>query len=250
VPVPADSTLLIYALIGLAAGFMTGMFGIGGGSIRIPLLYVYGLPLLSAFAVNVFVVPFSSVVGAISHRKNIAWTSLPNVALGGTVGSMLGALLVGLIPPLGLAVLFLALSALTIAGMFADRFGATLVIRQRENAVFVVTGTFVINLMTGMRGGSGGSLLPPLLRLVTGDVRHAIATALATTTVTAGAAAVIYWNRGDILWPAAIATMIGSILGSRFGSRLSLRTRPRWLEIGLAATVLAMALVTVFKATA
>jgi uncharacterized membrane protein YfcA len=163
---------------------------------------------------------------------------------------VLGALLVGLIPPLGLALLFLALSALTIAGMFADRSGAKLAIRQRENAVFVVTGTFVLNLMTGMRGGSGGSLLPPLLRLVTGDVRRAIATALATTTVTAGAAVVVYWNRGDIFWPAAIATMFGSILGSRLGSLLSLETRPRWLDIGLAATVLAMALVTVFKATA
>ncbi|RLE73131.1 MAG: sulfite exporter TauE/SafE family protein, partial [Thermoprotei archaeon] len=44
--------MLIYLFIGLFAGFMSGMFGIGGGSIRTPLLYVAGLPLLSAFGIN------------------------------------------------------------------------------------------------------------------------------------------------------------------------------------------------------
>jgi len=40
--------------IGLIAGFMSGMFGIGGGSVRIPLLNLAGLHLLTAFAINLF----------------------------------------------------------------------------------------------------------------------------------------------------------------------------------------------------
>ncbi len=47
------------------------MFGIGGGSVRIPLLNLAGLPLLTAFGVNLFVIPFSSLIGAISQRANI-----------------------------------------------------------------------------------------------------------------------------------------------------------------------------------
>lgn len=63
--------IIIYCCIGLLAGVMNGMFGIGGGSVGIPLLYLGGIPLLSAFAINLFVVPFTSLVSAITQRKNI-----------------------------------------------------------------------------------------------------------------------------------------------------------------------------------
>ena len=83
--------MLIYLFIGLFAGFMSGMFGIGGGSVRTPLLYVAGLPLLSAFGVNLLVIPFSSLIGAISHRKNIDWEIARYVIIGGIMGTLTGA---------------------------------------------------------------------------------------------------------------------------------------------------------------
>ncbi|NQE52525.1 hypothetical protein C5S29_02945, partial [ANME-1 cluster archaeon GoMg3.2] len=61
---PQITLIIIYICIGLFAGFMSGMFGIGGGAVRIPLLNLAGLPLLSAFGINLFIVPFSSLVGA------------------------------------------------------------------------------------------------------------------------------------------------------------------------------------------
>ena len=59
--VAAITQNVVYLCIGLLAGFMSGVFGIGGGSIRIPLLNLAGLPLLSAFGVNLLVIPFSSL---------------------------------------------------------------------------------------------------------------------------------------------------------------------------------------------
>ena len=63
--------LVIYLCIGILSGFMSGMFGIGGGSVRIPLLNLAGFPLLNAFGISLFVIPFSSFAGALRHRKNI-----------------------------------------------------------------------------------------------------------------------------------------------------------------------------------
>lgn len=82
------------------------MFGIGGGSVRIPLLNFAGLPLLSAFAINLFVIPFSSLVSAISHRENIDKKIAIYVIIGGGLGSVTGAFFVGLIPTLILAIIF------------------------------------------------------------------------------------------------------------------------------------------------
>ena len=98
---------LRYLLIGLFSGYMSGMFGIGGGSVRIPLLNLVGLPLLSAFGINLLVIPFSSLIGAISHRKNINWKISNYIAIGGISGSIAGASVAGLIPNLTLAIIFL-----------------------------------------------------------------------------------------------------------------------------------------------
>jgi uncharacterized membrane protein YfcA len=65
--------ILLYFLIGLISGFTSGMFGVGAGSIRIPLLNFAGLPILEAYGINLFVIPFSSSVAAYSHRANIQY---------------------------------------------------------------------------------------------------------------------------------------------------------------------------------
>jgi uncharacterized membrane protein YfcA len=98
--------VLIYLCIGLIAGLMSGIFGIGGGSIRIPLLNFAGLPLINAFGINLFVIPFSSLIGAVTHRKNIDRKIAVYVIIGGTLGSVTGAFLVGLISSTVLAILF------------------------------------------------------------------------------------------------------------------------------------------------
>jgi len=66
---------------------------------RIPLLSLAGLPLLSAFGINLFVIPFSSLVGAVSHRRNISKAIALYMVAGGTLCSITGAFLAGLIPP-------------------------------------------------------------------------------------------------------------------------------------------------------
>ena len=239
---------LLYASIGIISGFMSGMFGIGGGSIRIPLLNLAGMPLINAFAINLFVIPFSSVVGAISHRKNLNLKVGLYVILGGCVGSALGAILAGVVSNLVLALLFFFVSLLTVVGIYLDKIFPYLSNRIKPHPFVIFSGTFVLNLITGLRGGSGGSLFPPFLRALHLDVREAIATSLFSTIFTSITALFIYWHRGNVMFKPALLVLVGSIVGVRIGSKVSLRTKPQWLQLSLSALVLILALLILLKA--
>lgn len=245
-----ELTVLIVAwlLIGFFAGFMSGMFGIGGGSIRTPLLYAAGLPLLSAFGINLLVIPFSSCIAAISHRKNIDWKFAPYVVIGGTLGSVIGAFLAGIIQTLVLAIIFVIVSLITVSGIYLNRAAPRLTQKINPNAKFILGGTFFLNFITAMRGGSGGSLFPPFLKAMRLDMHRAIATSLFATIFTAIGAVIIYWYRGDIILLPAVVVIIGSMAGARIGSSISLKTKSLWLEIGLSIFVIILALIVVFKA--
>ncbi|MHC1597740.1 MAG: sulfite exporter TauE/SafE family protein [Methermicoccaceae archaeon] len=238
----------LFFCIGFLAGFMSGMFGIGGGSVRIPLLNLVGVPLLSAFGINLLVVPFSSAVGVAAQRRNINREVVPYVMAGGMLGSIVGALLVGLVSTLSLAVIFVAVSIITVAGIYLYRIAPDIYLKINPSPKLLIAGSFLLNLITGMRGGSGGSLFPAFLRAVKLDIREAVATSLFITVFTAIGAFIIYWQRGDILWLPALCVLMGSMAGAKVGSSVSLKTEPTWLEAGLSALVIALALMVVYRA--
>lgn len=203
--------------------------------------------MLASFGINLLGIPVSSLVGAVSHRKNINWRLAPYIFIGGAFGSILGAFLAGLIPVLMLSIIFVIISVITVFGIYFDRISPTLAQKINPKAKYIMLGTFFINLLTGMRGGSGGSLFPPFLRMMRLDIHAAIATSLFVTIFTASAGGIIYWYRGDIILFPTLMVIIGSIIGSRLGSVLSLKTKPGWLEIGLSIFVIILALITVCK---
>jgi len=240
--------LITYLIIGIFAGFMSGMFGIGGGSIRTPLLYIAGLPLLRAFGINLLVIPFSSIIGAVSHRENIDWEFARYVIIGGILGTVSGAFLAGFIKTLVLAIMFVIISIITVLGIYFDRIIPRFAQKINPTKKIIVGSTFFLNFLTAMRGGSGGSLFPPFLRMMKLDVRKAIATSLFATIFTAISGAIVFWYRGDIILLPAIAVIIGSIIGARIGSLVSLKTKPMLLEIGLSIFVIVLALFVLYKA--
>jgi len=239
---------IIYLCVGLFSGLMSGIFGIGGGSVRIPLLNLAGLPLLGAFGINLLVIPFSSSVGAISQRRNIDKKIAMYLIIGGTLGSITGAFFAGLIPTLILAIVFVVTAFITVFGIYLDRIAPKLSQKVNTASLNIIAGSLFLNLITGLRGGSGGSLFAPFLRAMKLDIHRAIATSLFVTIFTAIAAVIIYWHRGDIIWLSAIFVLIGSMIGVRIGSRISLKTKPKWLEIGLTMLVIALAFITIYKA--
>ena len=93
--------LIIYLLIGAIAGFTAGLFGVGGGLIIVPILYVvftqlhYDPAVIMHIAVGtslatIIVTSFSSV--SAHHKKGaVLWPVFRNLAPGLVIGSFLGA---------------------------------------------------------------------------------------------------------------------------------------------------------------
>ena len=171
------------------------------------------------------------------------------VIIGGSLGSVTGAFFVGLVPTLVLAIIFVVTAFITILAMYLDRIAPELYRRISPNARNIVLFSFLLNIVTGIRGGSGGSLFPPFLRVARLDIHKAIATSLFVTIFTASLAIIIYWHRGDIVYLPAFSVLAGSMIGAIVGSKISLRTKPFWLEIGLALFVVALALTVIYRAS-
>lgn len=91
---PRAVTAWTYVGIGLAAGFISGLLGIGGGLIMVPLLAGWlGMPLkralgTSLLAIVVLVIPGTVVHTALGH---IDWAIFAAVTLGAVPGALIGA---------------------------------------------------------------------------------------------------------------------------------------------------------------
>ncbi len=85
-----------YALAGAAAGFVSGLLGVGGGIIFVPLLVtVLGMPLKRALGTSLLVIPAFVVPATIVYAINghIAWSMFLVLAVGVVPGARIGAAL-------------------------------------------------------------------------------------------------------------------------------------------------------------
>lgn len=181
--------LIIYLLIGAIAGFTAGLFGVGGGLIIVPILYVvfthlnYDPSVIMHMAVGtslatIIVTSISSV--SAHHKKGaVLWSVVRNLAPGLVVGAFLGAGIADLLSGQGLQLL-IGFFALWVAfKMFA---GANAVIDPTKHlpstGVQVLAGGG-IGVASAIFGIGGGSLTVPYLTRYGVGMQKAVGTSAA-----------------------------------------------------------------------
>lgn len=239
--------VLLLSVIGLFTGFLSGFFGIGSGSIRIPLLSFIGFPLINAFAINIFAIPFGSATGAIVHRKNIRFDIVNWFLFGGIIGIIISSFLVGFLSDKFLTIIFLFAALITVFGFYIEDISPKIYGLLSPNRVSLFSSAFFANLIVGLRGGSGGSLFPPILRSLHVRMHEAIATSLFVGITTAMFALIFYIFRGNLLIIPGLIVAITSVVGAYVGGKLSLVTRGFWLKIELAALEVLLAIILVVR---
>lgn len=174
-PAPAARTpafLLTCIGIGLLAGLLSGLFGVGGGTVIVPLLVMLLRfdQRLAAGTSLAAIVPTASV-GVISYALtgSVAWIPALLLAAGAVVGAQIGTWLLPRVSQTALRWGFVAFAVVVIVSLFIviPSRDAQLDLTVWSGAALVVLGV-ATGTMSGLIGVGGGVIVVPLLMLLFG----------------------------------------------------------------------------------
>ena len=227
-------------IVGIIAGIMSGLFGIGGGIIMVPsLIAFFGMGMLNANATSLaaMLLPVG-VLGVITYYKagyinvrNALW-----ISVGLLSGSFFGAELavsvdVKVLSKLYAAfLLYVAVGYLDIPKLFRGKKH-----QKEENPVtgenkhyafwiFICLGIFA-GVIAGLFGKGGGLVIVPILiKFFRYDAKAASATSLAALQLPVGLPSVIvYAQAGYLNWLYAGLMALGIVFGVFFGTKLAIK---------------------------
>lgn len=273
---PVNVFLILF--MGVAVGFISGMFGIGGGFLMTPLLIFVGITPAVAVASVASHIAASSFSGAMAYWRRRA-LDLPlagMLLMGGFIGTAGGVWLFALLRSAGQLGLAIGLSYVTLLGIVgvlminesvraiarAQRgkpadlrrpgshawfHGLPLKFRFKQSRIYVslipvwVIG-FVIGFLGAIMGIGGGFLLVPaliyLLRVPTSVV---IGTSMVLTLVTMAGATVMHAATNQSVDAVlALILMVGGVIGAQFGARTGQNIRAERLRLLLGLLVLSV----------
>lgn len=252
---------LALAGIGFLGAFVSGLLGIGGAIVLIPLLAY--LPPLMGLApyrmseiagMSIVQVFAASLVGVVSHQRRggFAWKAALPMALATGVTAGLAGLLSGRLTDGAIAVLYAVLSVTAAVMMLlptpAAASGEALPPDFRVGWAAALSGG--VGLISGVIGAGGAFLMAPLMRSVLGmPIRLLIGTSLAVVLAAALMGMLGKAIAGQIPWNLAAFLVVGAVAGSPLGARLSHLVPGhvlRWLlagAIALAAVKMVLELV-------
>lgn len=181
--------LIIYLLIGAIAGFAAGLFGVGGGLIIVPILYIvftqmhYDPSILMHMAVgtSLATIIVTSISSVLAHHKRgaVLWHVFRNLAPGLVIGSFIGA---GIADLMGGQQLQLVIGSFAIWMSYRMFKGAKTAVDPTHHLPSAPLQTLAgggIGIASAIFGIGGGSLTVPYLNRHGVVMQNAVATSAA-----------------------------------------------------------------------
>jgi len=275
----AEVSVDIFLLLGVgtAVGFLSSLFGVGGGFLATPLLIFLGVPPPVAVATQANQIVGASLSGAIAHwrRGNVDFVMAGVLLAGGLVGSTIGVLLFKLLKTHGQIDVVILVSYVVFLGGIgglmlwesirsfvrlrrepASRVklhqhiwlhGLPLKVRFRKSklyiSVFLPLGLgFVVGLLAALMGVGGGFIMVPAMIYILGmPTAMVIGTSLLQIIFVAVNVTIlqsISTHTVDLML--AVVLLAGGMLGARIGARIGTNLRGEQVRILLALIVVAV----------
>lgn len=264
--------------IGGIVGFLSGLFGVGGGFLITPLLFFMGISPAVAVATGANQVVASSISGVLAQlrRKAVDFQMGGVLLAGGLAGSGLGIWVFRLLSALGQIDLFVQLSYVLFLGLVGALMlqeslrtmwrtragqpprrahvhtwahGLPFKMKFRASGLYIsilppmAVGALVGFLSAIMGVGGGFIMVPAMIYILGVPTRVVVGTSLFQIIFVAGFTTVMHALTSqsvDLLL--ALLLILGGVIGAQIGSRVGLRLRADQLRILLALLVLAVAI--------
>lgn len=240
---------LILFGIGVVGAFLSGLLGVGGAIVMIPMLLflppLFGLAPFDMVAVGgmtIVQVLAASLAGLLTHRQagHFAWPVAWPMGLAIGIGSAVGGVAAAWVPVRWLEALFAALAVTAVVLMLlpsrGQDEGSDVPAGFRPGLAAVIAG--LVGGISGLIGAGGAFLLAPLMRTVLKlPLRLIIGTSLGIVFVSALTGTIAKGLTGQIPWQATVWLVLGALIGAPLGAKLSHRIPAKTLRWVLAAAI-------------
>ncbi|MDJ0980735.1 MAG: sulfite exporter TauE/SafE family protein [Kiloniellales bacterium] len=273
----AELSVNVFLLLGLGGviGFLSGMFGVGGGFLMTPALIFIGVPAPVAVGTEANQIVASSVSGVLAHwrRGNVDFKMGFVLMIGGFLGSALGVALFALLRELGQIDLVIRLSYVIFLGIIgslmlvegvralmrrrnptAERrklhqhtwiHGLPLKTRFRKSRLYIsallpVGVGFVVGVLAAIMGVGGGFIMVPAMIYLLGmPTAVVVGTSLFQIIfVTANVTVLQATANQTVDVVLALLLLTGAVIGAQLGARVGTRLHGEQLRVLLAVMVL------------
>lgn len=266
---------LVILGMGGGVGFLSGLFGVGGGFLMTPLLIFIGIPPAVAVGTEANQIVASSVSGVLAHwkRGNVDFKMGSMLLVGGVIGSSFGVWLFTFLRGLGQIDLVIRLSYVVFLSIIGGLMlvesvrammrrksqtpmrkhhhnwlhGLPFKMRFRRSRLYIsallpIGVGFLVGLLAAIMGVGGGFVMVPAMIYLLGmPTSVVVGTSLFQIIfVTANVTVLQAVNNQTVDIVLALLLLIGGVIGAQFGARFGSRMQGEHLRGLLALIVLAV----------
>ena len=246
-----DVTFLITLIfLGLGGGFLSGLLGLGGAIFMIPLLLyvppILGVGLLDmkqVAAISMVQVLSASLTGVLVHHKNrfVSRSLLVYMGLCNAIGNLAGSIFSKKTESSFLLAVFATMAVIAAIVMFIPKReqGEDISPDQlRYNKPLAAALSLAIGTFGGMVGAPGAFIyIPVMIYVLNIPTRIVIGSTLGIVFLGAVTGTIGKMATGQIIWPVALALVLGTVPGAQVGGMVSKKVNTKYLRLLIAVII-------------
>jgi uncharacterized membrane protein YfcA len=234
-------------IVGLAVGFVSGMFGIGGAVIMTPILILMGYPDNIALATPLTGAVFSSVAGSVRYAKSklINYRTGLIIVASALATSWIGVRMSSLSTEVMIIIKVAFMLFLAINMLFPEKALADSSIRPKLWILLAIGGfAGVFSAMIAIGGGL--IFIFAFSNILKFDIKRTVATSLFCVGAISLVNSILHFKNGNVNLNIALPIILGIIATAPFGSTLSLKLKSKTLKtaFGIVLTIFAVGFLT------